>query len=181
MSNTFIQQLSLELSICISTGFCSRDCFFRRFSFTFLFAFSIEIALFCAIVSWNVCSRLLKRFSLFNLNALQTFLCSASCFCISHSENIVSLDSLIVATVAWNWVTKIKTALFLINSIECFCSIFSILESLLFFFWGSCISENSGIIINFTSSINSVKIVNLRGWNWLNKMSVTIMAYLNLN
>ena len=59
-------------------------------------------------VFWYECRSSLECLSLLHFNAVLAVHCPSACFSISHSENIVSLDSAVCAAVSWDGLSKLR-------------------------------------------------------------------------
>ena len=58
------------------------------------------------LILWNVFGGVPKSFLLLILYSVLTLEGHSSCFRISHTENVISLNSSINSTVSWNWLLK---------------------------------------------------------------------------
>lgn len=120
---------------------------------------------------------LFQSFTLFFLNFIKTFPCHSSCFCISHSKYIISLNSPIYSTVSWNWLPErlhffilgyLVDCKELFNCFEVFLG--SYLLSLIFqkqFVICLCLIVWSLFFFNFSWSFRAVKCMILRWRYWL--------------
>ena len=134
----------------------------------------------CGILShifWNIFGGVPKSFLLLILYSVLTLEGHASCFRISHTENVISLNSSINSTVSWNWLLKDLDFFSLwdfIDSEESGLCLFFSQTGRLFFD-----SSKSGIILILSTctfklfihcilwSGRSIESVNLTRWNWL--------------
>ena len=59
---------------------------------------------------------LLKGVSLFTFNAAIAALCELFGICISHTENVIGLNSLVGATVPWDWFAEGQSLLLVFDT-----------------------------------------------------------------
>ena len=126
---------------------------------------------------WNPFTSFLKCFFSFSINFILTFASHSSSFSISHTEDIISLDSTVDTTVAWDWFTEslnLSMLLWWVYSEESGrCTINSLIS-----LWNWRCMDSSIIFILFSSifslffksciwSTSAIKRMNLGWWNWL--------------
>ena len=101
--------------------------------------------------------------------SLITFTWSSSlCLCVGHSKYVVSFNTLVVATVSWDGVTKIQSALFYVHSIIEAGGVLSRLVILGLLMLSTLFHKSSSGIINVTRVLNTVELVDSWGCNRLN-------------
>ena len=133
-----------------------------------LLRFSVEIGFLCACVRGQEGWGLLQGLAFLHLDALQTVFCSSLCLCVGHSKYVVSFNTLVVATVSWDGVTKIQSALFYVHSIKEAGGILSRLVILGLLILSTLLHKSSSGIINVTRFLNTVELVDSWGCNRLN-------------
>ena len=72
----------------------------------------------CRLVGWHELGSVFKGFSLLGGDARVAALCELFSISIGHSENVVSLHSLVGSTVAWNGFAEGETSLFGLDTEE---------------------------------------------------------------
>ena len=84
---------------------------------------------------------------------------SSLCLCVGHSKYVVSFNTLVVATVSWDGVTKIQSALFYVHSIKEAGGVLSRLVILGLLMLSTLFHKSSSGIINVTRVLNTVELV----------------------
>ena len=120
---------------------------------------SVEIGFLCACVRGQEGWGLLQGLAFLHLDALQTVFCSSLCLCVGHSKYVVSFNTLVVATVSWDGVTKIQSALFYVHSIKEAGGVLSRLVILGLLMLSTLFHKSSSGIINVTRVLNTVELV----------------------
>ena len=70
------------------------------------------------MVGWHELRCLLKGVSLFLFNAAIAAVCKLASICISHTENVIGLNSLVGAAVAWDWSAEGQSLLLMFDTKE---------------------------------------------------------------
>jgi len=70
------------------------------------------------LVGWHELRCLLKGVSLFAFNAVIAALCELFGIGIGHTENVIGLNSLVGATVPWDWFAEGQSLLFMFDTEE---------------------------------------------------------------
>lgn len=99
---------------------CHKRCLleFHAIPSLFLLRSSVLSTFPCLLVRWHVYRGLFKGVSFFSSNASIAAFCELASVGISHSKNVVGLNSLICATVAWDWFAQLVSLFLLFDAKE---------------------------------------------------------------
>ena len=130
-------------------------------------------------VLWHELSCLLEGLSLLKLNTVVAVNSVHSGTLVGGSKDVVSIESAVGSTVAWNWVSKVKTSLSWLHSME---DIGGCLEGLTSWLGlegtiNAALEESSsiglhGFLLDNTVAVlqvHSIEFHNVLWWDWLSK------------
>ena len=136
--------------------------------------FAIRASLF---VGWHELLGGLQGLALLELDALVASLSTDLGGLVGSTEDVVSLDSAVVAAVAWDWVAKGEASLLCLHAIEDLSGVVKRLGGWLSV-WKTVVGlgvEGSGVGLellishDIIGSVGTVELIDRAWWNWLGR------------